>query len=69
MPQTNVTLFCLLRKAFHWDEEYDKAFQELKDHLGLLPLINQLKQGEALYIYLSVSKTTVSSVLVREVRV
>lgn len=56
----------LLRKAFHWDEECNKAFQELKDHLGHLSLINQSKHGEALYLYLSVSETTVSSVLIRE---
>lgn len=32
--------FRLLKKAFCWDEECDRAFQEHKDHLGRLPLIN-----------------------------
>lgn len=42
------------------------AFQELKDHLGHLPLINQPKQGEVLYIYLLVFGMTVNSILIRE---
>lgn len=42
--------FRLLKKAFYWDEDCDKAFQELKDYLGHLPLINQPKQSEALYL-------------------
>lgn len=47
--------FRLLRKAFWWDEECDKAFSELKVYLAHLPTINQPKQGEVLYLYLSVS--------------
>lgn len=58
--------FHLLKKTFCWDEECDKTFQEFKEHLSYLPLINQPKQGEVLYIYLLVSETTISSVLVRE---
>lgn len=57
--------FSMLKKAFYWDEKCDRAFQKLKDHLGHLP-INQPKQGEVLYVYLSISETMVSSVLVRE---
>lgn len=58
--------FRLLRRAFHWDEECNKAFIELKNHLSHLPMINQLKQGEVLYVYLSVSAIALSSVLLRE---
>lgn len=43
--------FCLLRKAFHWDEECDRAFDELKNYLSRLLMINQLKHGETLYLY------------------
>lgn len=32
--------FRLLRRAFHWDEECDRAFIELKNHLNHLPMIN-----------------------------
>lgn len=42
------------------------AFQELKVHLGRLPLITQPELDEVLYVYLSVSGMTVSSVLVKE---
>lgn len=56
----------MLKKAFYWDEECNKAFQELKDHLCHLSLINLLKQGEVFYVHLSVSGTAVSSVLIRE---
>lgn len=59
-------IFPLLKKAFSWDEKCDKAFQDLKAHLDRLLLINQLKKCEVLYIYLSVSRMAVSSILVRE---
>lgn len=58
--------FRLLKKAFHWDERCDKAFNELKAYFAHLPTINQPKQGEILYLYLSVSKTALSSALVKE---
>lgn len=58
--------FCLLKKAFHWDEECDRAFGKIKTYLTRLPIINQPKHREVLYLYLSVSGTTSSSVLVRE---
>lgn len=57
--------FRLLRKAFHWDEECDRAFNELKNHLSHLPVINQPKEGKVL-VYLSVSETTLSLVLIRK---
>lgn len=58
--------FRLLEKTFDWNEECDKTFQELKVHLSRSLLINQPKQGEVLYVYLSVSETIGSSVLIRE---
>lgn len=58
--------FRLLKNAFCWDEECDKAFQELKVHLSRSPLINKPKSGEVLYIYLLVLGTTVNSVSVKE---
>lgn len=32
--------FRLLRKAFHWDDECDRTFDELKNYLSRLPVIN-----------------------------
>lgn len=34
--------FRLLKKAFHWDKECNKEFNELKVYLAHLPTINQL---------------------------
>lgn len=53
--------FCLLKKVVCWDKECNRAFRELKDHLCRLPLTNQPKQGDVLFVYLLVSKTAISS--------
>lgn len=58
--------FHLLRKAAHWDDECDRAFDELKNYLSSLLVINQPKYRETLYLYLSASETISISVLVRE---
>lgn len=60
------SFFRLLKKVFDWDEEYGKAFQELKVYLRRLPLINKPKQGEVFYVSLSISEMIFSSVLIRE---
>ncbi|XP_020409530.1 uncharacterized protein LOC109946397 [Prunus persica] len=48
-----------------WTAECDKAFQDLKDYMGRAPLLSKPLPGETLYLYLSVSSTAVSSVLIR----
>ena len=60
--------FSKLRKTkdFIWTEECQKALNKLKAYLSSLPLTAKPKDGETLYIYLAVSETTVSAVLVRE---
>ncbi|KAL2250206.1 UNVERIFIED_CONTAM: Retrovirus-related Pol polyprotein from transposon [Sesamum indicum] len=53
-------------KNFEWDEECERALQELKNYLTTPPLLGNPKDGEVLFLYLSVSGNAVSSILVRE---
>ncbi|KAL2230800.1 UNVERIFIED_CONTAM: Retrovirus-related Pol polyprotein from transposon 17.6 [Sesamum indicum] len=53
-------------KNFEWSEECEKALQELKEYLTTPPLLANPKDGEVLFLYLSVSENAVSSVLVRK---
>ncbi|XP_075640459.1 uncharacterized protein LOC142612228 [Castanea sativa] len=53
-------------KGFQWDEECDRAFQDLKDYLGQALTLSAPKPGEDLYMYLSVSEHAVSTVLLRD---
>jgi hypothetical protein len=57
--------FRVLKKAFSWTEECERAFAELKTYLANPPLLSRPVEGEILYLYLAVSRTRVSSVLVR----
>jgi hypothetical protein len=56
----------ILRKAFTWSEECEKAFGKLKEYLTNSPLLSHPTKGEILYLYLAVSPSAVSSTLVRE---
>ncbi|XP_073049605.1 uncharacterized protein [Primulina eburnea] len=60
--------FQALRKAkeFGWDEKCEKAFEELKNHLAGLPVLEKPGPGEKLWVYLSATEYAVSSVLIRE---
>ncbi len=58
--------FKTLKKAFEWTNECQQAFEELKRYLTKPPLLSPSKQGEELYLYLSVSPTAVSSALILE---
>ncbi|KAL2246278.1 UNVERIFIED_CONTAM: Retrovirus-related Pol polyprotein from transposon opus [Sesamum indicum] len=64
----NLPFFKGLRKAnnFEWNEECEKALQELKLYLTTPPLLSNPMIGEKLYVYLAVSDNAVSSMLVRE---
>ena len=53
-------------KGIEWSEDCEKAFQALKEYLGQAPLLSKPIDGETLYMYLSVSEATTSSVLVRQ---
>nr|XP_023903529.1 uncharacterized protein LOC112015361 [Quercus suber] len=58
--------FKVLRKAFEWTDECQKAFEDLKTYLTEAPLLSPSVQGEQLYLYLAVTPHAVSSALVRE---
>ena len=58
--------FKVLKKAFKWMDECQKAFQDLKTYLTTAPLLSPSIPGEELYLYLVVSPYAVSSSLIRE---
>uniref|UniRef100_A0A2N9J5E4 Integrase catalytic domain-containing protein n=1 Tax=Fagus sylvatica TaxID=28930 RepID=A0A2N9J5E4_FAGSY len=64
-PKTNGKSSCT-ESAFEWTDECQQAFEELKRYLTEPPLLSPSKKGEELYLYLAVSPTPVSSVLIRE---
>ena len=58
--------FKILRKAFDWTDQCQKAFQDLKVYLTTTPLLSPSIPGEELYLYLAVSPHAESSALIRE---
>ena len=56
----------VLKKAFEWMDECQKAFQDLKTYLVMAPLLSPSVMGEKLYLYLAVTPHAISSALVRE---
>ena len=58
--------FKVLKKAFKWTDECQKAFQDLKTYLTTASLLSSFVLGEELYLYLAVTPHVVSSALVRE---
>ena len=58
--------FRVLKKAFEWTDECQKAFQDLKMYLVAAPLLSPSVMGEELFLYLAVTTHAVSSVLIRE---
>ncbi|GKV17105.1 hypothetical protein SLEP1_g27649 [Rubroshorea leprosula] len=53
-------------KKFEWTSECQASFDELKVYLSSPPLLTKVEEGEILYLYLEISDTTISSILVRE---
>ena len=58
--------FKVLKKAFEWTDECQRAFQDLKTYLTATPLLSPSVLGEELYLNLTVTPHAVSSTLVRE---
>ena len=58
--------FRVLKKAFEWTDDCQRAFQDLKGYLITAPLLSPSVLGEELYLYLAVTPHAVSSTLVRE---
>ncbi|KAJ4720741.1 Retrovirus-related Pol polyprotein from transposon opus [Melia azedarach] len=53
-------------KGQQWDEDCEAAFQNLKNYLASPPILAKPYPGDNLLMYLAVSTTAVSSVLIRE---
>jgi hypothetical protein len=49
-----------------WSEKCEEVFRKLKEYLTNPPLLSRPTEEEILYLYLAVSPSAVSSVLVRE---
>ncbi|KAI5354795.1 hypothetical protein L3X38_007690 [Prunus dulcis] len=54
------------KRDITWTAECDNVFQALKNYMSKAPLLSKPLPGEILYLYLSVSGTAVSSVLIRK---
>ncbi|XP_008219638.1 PREDICTED: uncharacterized protein LOC103319819 [Prunus mume] len=64
-----VPFFKALKGGKHhiaWTPECDQTFQNLKNNMSHAPLLSKPLPGEVLLLYLSVSNTAVSSVLIRK---
>ena len=53
-------------KGFRWDDECEKAFQDLKEYLTQAPMLTAPEPEKELFMYLSVSDYVVSAVLLRD---
>ncbi|KAM2212691.1 hypothetical protein ACFX1S_022962 [Malus domestica] len=53
------------KKYITWIDEYAEAFKNLNDYMSKAHLLSKPKVGDTLIIYLSVSTSAVSSVLIR----
>ena len=58
--------FQVLKKAFHWDAQCEKAFSALKTYLSSPPDLVSPSKGELLTLYLAVPDFSTSATLVRE---
>ena len=58
--------FRTLKKSFEWMAECQQAFEDLKAYLSSPPLLSPSKLGEEFFLYLAVSLTAISAVLIRE---
>ena len=58
--------FRVLKKAFEWTDDCQRAFEDLKAYFTTAPLLSPSVLGEELYLYLAITPHAVSSVLVRE---
>ena len=63
-----MSFFKILRKsrAFEWTNESEMTFQQSNEYLELPPLLIVPNMGEELMLYLSISLTIVSAILIRE---
>ncbi|RDX67363.1 Retrovirus-related Pol polyprotein from transposon 17.6, partial [Mucuna pruriens] len=66
--ETATPLFATLKKGgrFTWTDECEEAFLHLKAMMATPPVLIRSRPGTPLYLYISVSDTTVSSALIQE---
>ncbi|KFK32028.1 hypothetical protein AALP_AA6G190900 [Arabis alpina] len=55
-------------KQFEWSDKCEDAFRQLKEYLATPPILAKPVTGEPLFLYIAISETAVSAVLVREER-
>ncbi|KAM2110740.1 hypothetical protein ACFX1R_013454 [Malus domestica] len=53
------------KKYITWTDECAEVFKNIKDYMSKAPMLSKLEVGDTLIIYLSVSASAVSSVLIR----
>ena len=53
-------------RDLRWDEECERAFWGIKDHLGGILTLSKPNLGKPLMMYLAVSEHAMSGVLIRE---
>ncbi|CAH9133666.1 unnamed protein product [Cuscuta epithymum] len=66
--EKSLPFFQIMRKdtSFKWTTECQRAFEELKQYLASPPVLSKPQPGETLFLYLGVSTSAISSVLIRE---
>ncbi|GJW69414.1 reverse transcriptase domain-containing protein [Tanacetum coccineum] len=57
---------CTKKSNFHWTEEAESAFKQMKQLIAKLPMLTAPEEKEELIIYLAASKEVISSVLMIE---
>ncbi|XP_024015923.1 uncharacterized protein LOC112089179 [Eutrema salsugineum] len=67
-PRTKREVQRLTGRKFEWDERCEAAFHELKSYLASPPILAKPVEGEPLFLYIAVSATAVSGVLIRKER-
>ena len=53
-------------KKFEWTEKHENALQALKEYMSSAPALAKPEKGDVLSLYLAVSSTAVSAVLVKD---
>ena len=61
-------VFKLLRKnqPIEWNEEYQKAFEKIKEYLTSPPMLKPPRQGKPLILYLALEENTMGVILAQE---
>src|SRR5438876_3076241 len=68
LGERGLPLFKLLKKAdrFEWNQEAERALENLKEYLSSPPVLTAPLPGEPLLLYMAATPTVVSAVLITE---